>query len=432
MFSPHIYPSSRQRRLSQSPSFFDFLNQSPYNPSYNLQPEAEPYGNSPGPWGLWNQPTSSYPANRFNLPAQHSDSFDDPRAQRAQRLRQHRELELDREAQRQREQARLFHPVRNQDALRSERANRLSEARRRQKSGRTVAEEVDDDPKVEVDLPDGRTCVVPLSWAKKMQARYPNVLTDSHIRPIIPRSTLPPHPIAEPEVSLAGEPDQISDHDSDFYALDPSQAPATHILTPGSPEAESKKSKKPVQRSYTPAEVDAAARLIQQQFRLHRRLEGIRCLEKRFRDMKSTFNYPSPFELTFQVPPEGASLDKSPSTTKLAFNNSINRPVQVFEESLLQLQIDLDGIISGGNEQIKARRKQLIKEVEAELEKLDRFKSEAWLAQCALKSAKLKSSSAVIETPTVEMADSNDDSVAMEVEESHEDSNLMTNSLSGF
>ncbi|CAH7690804.1 hypothetical protein PPACK8108_LOCUS26258 [Phakopsora pachyrhizi] len=101
--------------------------------------------------------------------------------------------------------------------------------------------------------------------------------------------------------------------------------------------------------------------------------------------MKLAFNYPSPFELTFQVPPEGASVNKSPSTSKLAFENLVNQPVQVFEESLLQLQIDLDGIILGGNEQIKTRSKQLIKEVEAELEKLDCFRSKAWLAQCALK-----------------------------------------------
>ncbi|CAH7667259.1 hypothetical protein PPACK8108_LOCUS1663 [Phakopsora pachyrhizi] len=102
--------------------------------------------------------------------------------------------------------------------------------------------------------------------------------------------------------------------------------------------------------------------------------------------MKLAFNYPSPFELTFQVPPEGASLNKSPSTSKVAYDNLVNQPVQVFEESLLQLQIDLDGIILGGNEQIKTR-KQVIKKVEAELEKLDCFRFKAWLAQCALKLA---------------------------------------------
>ncbi|CAH7669495.1 hypothetical protein PPACK8108_LOCUS4118 [Phakopsora pachyrhizi] len=103
--------------------------------------------------------------------------------------------------------------------------------------------------------------------------------------------------------------------------------------------------------------------------------------------MKLAFNYPSLFELTFQVPPEKDSLNKSPSTSKLTFDNLVNQPVQVFEESLLQLQSDLDGIILGGNEQIKTRRKQLIKEVVAELEKLDCFKSKAWLVQCALKLA---------------------------------------------
>ncbi|KAI8457282.1 hypothetical protein BY996DRAFT_6463904 [Phakopsora pachyrhizi] len=89
--------------------------------------------------------------------------------------------------------------------------------------------------------------------------------------------------------------------------------------------------------------------------------------------MKLALNYPSLFKLTFQVPPEKDSPNKSPSTSKLAFDNLVNQPVQVFKESLLHLQIDLDGIILGGNEQIKTRRKQLIKEVVAELEKLDCF-----------------------------------------------------------
>ena len=73
----------------------------------------------------------------------------------------------------------------------------------------------------------------------------------------------------------------------------------------------------------------------------------------------------------------------TPPSTKLTFNHPVNRSIQALEEGLTQLQIKADAILSRGNPKIKTWRKQLIKAIEAQLEQLDRFKTEAWTAQRA-------------------------------------------------
>lgn len=105
-------------------------------------------------------------------------------------------------------------------------------------------------------------------------------------------------------------------------------------------------------------------------------------LELTFEKLKTGFTYPSLLDLKFLHSPEQVN-SATPSSTKLTFNHPVNRTLQAFEEGLAQLQIKADAILSRGNAKVKHWRKQLIKAIEAQLEQLDHFKTEAWIAQRA-------------------------------------------------
>ncbi|MBW0518518.1 hypothetical protein O181_058233 [Austropuccinia psidii MF-1] len=347
--NPYYQPSSYH------PHHYNLVDQSPFDQRYCLQP---------------NQYNSSF-INPY------SDNWDH-QARRADQLHQHRQQrqrELEKQAQYERELARLRNqPTAYQDAIRAERARRLAEAKARQRNH----QDLQDNIMVDVTLPDGRQSTVPLSWARRMQAKYPDILSDSMIRPHPPPSS------SQINTTFNNEPDI----GSDFYVLDPSQDPSATVIadSSSSPLPQSKLAPQPTKPSSpkfpnrSPEELDTAARLIQQQFRAHQKLKDLSKLEFKFNELKSGFTCPSPTDLTFLNPPNQSNFNSSPST-KLAFNIPANRSVQAYEESLTQLQIQLDAIISGGNEKIKNLRKQLVKQVELELERLDQFKTKAWVTQ---------------------------------------------------
>ncbi|KAI7965203.1 hypothetical protein MJO29_003301 [Puccinia striiformis f. sp. tritici] len=259
------------------------------------------------------------------------------------------------------------------ESLRAERARRLAEAKMRQ-LGQTSQEE---EMKVELTLPDGRQCVVPISWAKKMQSKYPGILTNSMMRPHFAPS--PPPPSYKLDQPLATD---DSDHDSDFFVLDPTQDPAVPDLTSSAPPlpAGRRRSASPQPPKHSPEEMEAAACLIQQHFRAHRSMKHLAELDLAFDKVKSEFSYPSLLDLKFIDSPDQSDRS-TPTSTKLAFNHPVNRSLQAFEEGLTQLQIKADAILSRGNPKIKDWRKKLIIAIEAQLEQLDRFKTEAWTAQ---------------------------------------------------
>lgn len=259
-----------------------------------------------------------------------------------------------------------INPTSYEDAIRAERARRLAEAKMRQQA----QSQADEQTEVLVTLPDNRQCVVPLSWAKKMQSKYPNILTNAMIQP-----HNPPSPPSPPPIGLDHQND--SDHDSDFYILDPTQDPSVPSLAEPSPipPRQSPISQPP---KHSQEEIDSAARLIQQQFKTYQSLKRLDQIESTMHQLRDSFTYPSLLDLTFIESPQKSSR-LAPS--KLAFNNPVNRAILAFEEGLTQLQIKADAVVSRGNLKIKNWRKRLIKEIDSQLEQLDRFKSEAWNSQ---------------------------------------------------
>lgn len=250
---------------------------------------------------------------------------------------------------------------------------------------------------VQVTLPDGRRCVVPLSWAKRMQTKHPQVLNDTMITKIRSPSPSPP---PEHDLALVEEDETGSEsHESEFYTLDQSQEPYPPVLQPSTIHNQSTTPPTPSFPSHRSRdELDEAARVIQKHLRLHLRLKQLKALRTKFLNLKEHFITPSLLELQFSDLPTSNSTPDLPS--KLAYNTSSNRELQVYEDRLLKLQLQLDAIVSAGEKKIKEFRKQIVKEVETELERLDRLKIDAWNAQ--LQVACSKSSAKDVE---VEMAD---------------------------
>ncbi|KAH9815517.1 hypothetical protein DFH28DRAFT_1126264 [Melampsora americana] len=393
---PSYFASPSSRRYHQTPTFFgDQFD----TPSYSICPEHNSFS----------LPLNHYPYHQ-STPTQHPyPSYYDPynpeadrlaRAAQLRRQRLERERELEQEAKFQRELSRVkHHPTHYNDALRTERARRLAAAQEQHRAQRQTTASTDpSDPQVQVTLPDGRRCVVPLSWAKRMQAKHPSILLDNMITKIRQRSPSPP---PEHDLVLAETDDESESHDSDFYALDRSQEPYPPVLRPSTVPVEPSPPPFSLPTHRSRDELDEAARVIQKHVRLHLRLKHLKALQTKFHDLRKGFIEPSLLEFQFSEPPTPDSALDSPS--KLAFNSSVNKPLQMYEEILLKLQIELDGIVSGGEHKIKMFRKKVVQEVESELERLDRLKIEAWNAQREQKISEAQQGEA--EIPTVEMLD---------------------------
>lgn len=73
------------------------------------------------------------------------------------------------------------------------------------------------------------------------------------------------------------------------------------------------------------------------------------------------------------VPPPSGSLVFQPGTTKLAFAPA-NSGVLAHEDALVKLLTKLDAVYSEGDDEVRQERKRVVKEVDAELERLDGLK----------------------------------------------------------
>ncbi|GAA5854874.1 hypothetical protein JCM8547_004104 [Rhodosporidiobolus lusitaniae] len=105
-------------------------------------------------------------------------------------------------------------------------------------------------------------------------------------------------------------------------------------------------------------------------------LQQLDLLRQKLDSLLSSFSPPPPSTLTFT--PTSTSL-----SPKLAFTSE-NAPVHAYEEALTKLLVELDGVDSLGEEEIRKRRKGMVKEVEGELERVEReVRRGAWEVQHA-------------------------------------------------
>ncbi|BGP16027.1 hypothetical protein JCM10213_004807 [Rhodosporidiobolus nylandii] len=162
----------------------------------------------------------------------------------------------------------------------------------------------------------------------------------------------------------------------------PSPAPAPTPVAPEPVEPIALSASTPVP-PFDAAAVEEAATVLQRHFRRQstRRaaLATLSTLTSDFQSRQSAFAVPSSF--TFQASPSATPASNSGSSTPpLAFGKP-NAAFLGYEDFLVSLLSKIDAVESGGDRTVKAARKDLVKRVEAELEKLDAMKEHAWEVQ---------------------------------------------------
>ncbi|GAA5979854.1 hypothetical protein JCM11641_002720 [Rhodosporidiobolus odoratus] len=101
--------------------------------------------------------------------------------------------------------------------------------------------------------------------------------------------------------------------------------------------------------------------------------------------------------ISFFHPPPLSALEFAPIASlqnpKLAFSPP-NAPVHAYEEELTRLMTELDGVDSGGDEQVRGKRKQLVVEVQEELTRVEEeVRREGWRLQREDKGGKVQAPS---------------------------------------
>lgn len=143
---------------------------------------------------------------------------------------------------------------------------------------------------------------------------------------------------------------------------------------------------------------EEAASKLQHHFRTRQSIRAIKNLSSQFDNLRKEFTYPS--IVSFQnpsSPPTSANVIDVPAAPpsqtqednpidvdsdspfpKLAYN-STNYNLHAYIDSLDQLLVKLDGVESWGDSDVRARRRSVVKRVELEQARLDRFWRESWL-----------------------------------------------------
>lgn len=281
------------------------------------------------------------------------------RQRQAQREEQEKQAYLREVARRRAEQEAYevsLYPARDShvaepDATDSQNALQAEHARRQQARRQRA-----DDPLVRVVLPDGRRATVPLSWVDKIRAK--------HGQTVAREAERSPSPPAEHDEALAptleAQDDVTVDSASDTESE--SEAPKTTALTP-----------------------EFAATILQRVVRRFLHLKKLRSIQSSFDALRDEFAASpaaeNPSTLVFASRATSTSTENE--VPRLAYNTPANRPLQSYEEALTRLLIQLDGVESGGDREVKKRRKGLVLDVERALEGLENLKKQGWTVQVA-------------------------------------------------
>ncbi|KAH9943777.1 hypothetical protein B0H21DRAFT_748018 [Amylocystis lapponica] len=153
----------------------------------------------------------------------------------------------------------------------------------------------------------------------------------------------------------------------------PPKGPASPGPKVQSPVSEPKREPQP-----TPEEV-AAAQTIQAAYRAHAGLRTVSALCARFDSLRNSFIVPP--ELDFMAP-EGTvpvSTTTEEGHPALAYT-STNRPLHAYDEELTRVLSALDAVESHGNARVRAARRDLVRAVEREAERLEQWKGALWRA----------------------------------------------------
>ena len=122
----------------------------------------------------------------------------------------------------------------------------------------------------------------------------------------------------------------------------PPPAPASAVTTDSDPEADNKKS---IADSFT----------------------KLSSIETELAQAKESFTFPT-----------SLSFSSTPSDSPSLLFNKQNKPYHAQNNRLLQLLLQADGVASNGDREVRRKRKEIVKLVEGEIEKLEKKRDEYW------------------------------------------------------
>jgi hypothetical protein len=175
-----------------------------------------------------------------------------------------------------------------------------------------------------------------------------------------------------------------------------SEAPQTPERESTSSHPSSPSQSPKLRSTHTVEEQNLAATRIQTQFRIHSSFRALTDIESQFDALKKSFAYPT--KIDFQKPGSEAvvtvpayrapsDFDKETEETdlmevdsaegRLAYT-STNFGLNTYSDALDKILIKLDGVESWGHKSVRMRRRSVVKAVEREASKLDRYWRQAW------------------------------------------------------
>lgn len=181
-----------------------------------------------------------------------------------------------------------------------------------------------------------------------------------------------------------------------------SQSPQRQRSPPRSPAQEGSSTQPTPPKAPTPPPQyderhDEAASKIQNRYRVHRSLQTIANLERQFKESQARFTFPS--SIDFQRPgndaqdhvsvpasrhpdsvasDSGDSMDVNSQTEgKLAYTSN-NFSLNAYLDEMLKLLTKLDGVESWGEKAVREKRRNVVKEIEIEMARVDGYWKGVW------------------------------------------------------
>ncbi|KAF9553867.1 hypothetical protein CPC08DRAFT_697307 [Agrocybe pediades] len=199
---------------------------------------------------------------------------------------------------------------------------------------------------------------------------------------------------AEQEESFRGQhaPHSGAQADSSIpIHFQPSSSPSK-----ASPPPSRSRSATPPPPKHTPEELNEAASKIQNRYRIHSSFKILDDAANQFASLKKGFVYPRAIDFqkpgadsgyitvgAYRAPSDFDNEDEEPMQVngpegKLDYT-STNYPLHAYMEALNKLLLKLDGVESWGKKAIRDKRRTIVKSIEKEASKLDRYCRQAWL-----------------------------------------------------
>ncbi|KAH9476991.1 hypothetical protein JR316_0010907 [Psilocybe cubensis] len=178
---------------------------------------------------------------------------------------------------------------------------------------------------------------------------------------------------------------------------------------PSSPRTPPARTPSPISRHSIEEQNEAASR-IQRQYRIHASLRSLDDLASQFETLKKNFVYPR--SIDFQNPgSEGGHISVGAYRPPSDFDNedevqpmdvdgpegkldytSTNYALHSYVDSMDKLLMKLDGVESWGQKEIRQKRRDIVKSIEKEASKIERYWKQTWIDYLVKQASKSKPS----------------------------------------